>query len=440
MHFKTILKVKSKTKVVKQNTFIAHGITFGYNKSISNTYRAAMLRRNIQLFIVIASSILGLIATDMILPSLPQITYFFDAPANDVKMLLSIYMLGQFTTVLFWGILADHLGRQQTLFLGMLLFLLGSILSIRADSLNILLIARFLQGAGAIVAPVAGWALIQDLFPKDEGARILAWIGTFTAILPLFAPALGGLIDVLYGWQTSLYCIFIYSLILCVVFIALPKLPHARELNAPNLKQRFSIYYQIIRNKTFISYIALFGLLNAGEWCFLTVAPFYYAHQHIPPDTMGLLLMYTAMGFVCGSLLASRLFQFWGIDKTLNLGIHLALISSALLLAGELFQWDEHHVFNALNMGLYIASSALLWGGTTSRALQCFTEYRGSASAIRSLILLCFSFLGTYFGKLMPHTSLLAVGFFLFFTALAALIIFHNKELTTERLSADTAF
>jgi hypothetical protein len=144
------------------------------------------------------------------------------------------------------------------------------------------------------------------------------------------------------------------------------------------------------------------------------------------------------MGFVFGSLLASRLFKLFEIDKTILFGIQLALLSSTLLLIGEFFHWNTHQSYNALVIGLYISSSALLWGGTTSRALQCFEECRGSASAIRSLILLCFSSFGTYFGRLLPHSSLLPIGFFLFSMALCALTVFNNKELTALRLNTET--
>lgn len=399
-----------------------------------------MFNRNIQLIMVIATCVLTLISTDILLPSLPKIAHYFAVPASDVKMLISIFMIGQFATVLFWGVIADLLGRRKTLLIGMLIFFIGSALSVLASSINFLLLSRFIQGAGAVVVPVAGWALVQDLFPKDEGARIMSWVGTLTAIVPLFAPAIGGKIDVLYGWHTNLYCIAVFSATLCLIMVFLPKQKTALSGVIPTLKQRLDIYGRIMRNKTFVSYIALFGLLNCGEWCFLTMAPFYYAHKQIAADQMGLLLMLTSMGFVFGSLLASHLFKRIGIDKTINMGIQLALISSSLLVMGEYMQWNGHPIFNALDIGLYILSSALLWGGTTSRALQCFDDYRGSASAIRSLILLCFAAFGTYSGRLVSHENIYHVGFFLFFMALCALLVFHNKELRAERIEANAAF
>jgi DHA1 family bicyclomycin/chloramphenicol resistance-like MFS transporter len=150
--------------------------------------------------------------------------------------------------------------------------------------------------------------------------------------------------------------------------------------------------------------------------------------------------MCSSLGFVLGSLLASKLFKWLGIDKTIKLGIQLALLSSLILLTGEWMNWNTYPLCTALNMGLFISSSALLWGGTTSRALQCFTEHLGAASAIRSLILLCFALFGTCFGKILPHDSLFAVGLFLLITSLTAFLVFHNKELKAERLTTDPLF
>ena len=399
-----------------------------------------MFNRHIQVLIVIATSILTLVSTDILLPSLPQIADYFAVPANEVKMLISIFLIGQFTTALIWGVIADQLGRRQTLLIGMIIFFIGSILSLFAQSINLLLVCRFLQGTGAVVVPVAGWALIQDLFPNDDGARIMSWVGTLGAIIPLFAPAIGGKIDVLYGWHANLYCIALFSTSLCLIMLCIPTQKEIPKTVIPTLKERISIYARIMKNKTFISYIALFGLLNCGEWCFLTVAPFYYAHKHIAPDNMGILLMLTSMGFVLGSLFASQMFKRIGIDKTIAIAIQLALFSSVLLLMGEYMHWNNHQLFNALNMGLYILSSALLWGGTTSRALQCFDDFRGSASAVRSLILICFAAAGTYSGQLVSHENLYHVGLFLFFMAFFALMVFNNKELKEERITADAVF
>ncbi|KTD76346.1 MFS transporter [Legionella waltersii] len=398
-----------------------------------------MFIRNMQLFIVIAACVLILIGTDILLPSLPHIAYDLEVSANDAKLIISMFMIGQFATVLIWGIVADQIGRRKTLFLGMLIFLVGSLLNLMTDSIQLFLISRFIQGAGGVVVPVAGWALIQDLFPKDAGARILTWVGTLTAVIPLFAPALGGKLDVLYGWHSNLYCIAVYSLILTFMMLCLPKQASIAKSETPRIKNQLVNYYSIIKNKTFISYISLFGLLNCGEWCFLTVAPFYYSNVQISPDQMGLLLMSTSMGFVLGSLLATKLFNRFGIDKTIALGIQLAILSSLMLLLGVYFHWSNYQLYNALDMAVYIMSSAVLWGATTSRALQCFDDCRGSASAVRSLILLCFASFGTYIGRLIDHRNLYSVGIFLLIMALATWWVFNNKELKSLRLVDESA-
>jgi MFS transporter, DHA1 family, multidrug resistance protein len=400
-----------------------------------------MVHRNIQLVLIVASFVLNMMATNILLPCLPQIAVSFSVSPNDAKMLISIFLIGQFSTALLWGIIADQIGKRQTLLIGMLVFFVGSVISLKTTSMPLFLFSRFLQGVGGVVVPVAGWALVQDLFLRSESARIMAWIGMLFTIIPLFAPALGGKIQVLYSWHVNLYCITSFSAALCLCMLFLPKssIPpiHNQGLD---LKSRLNIYGTIVKNKTFLSYIALFGLLNCGEWCFLTVAPFYYAHIQISPDIIGILFMLIAIGFVLGSLLASILMKHIGIDKTIQLGIQLSLFSSLMLLGGEYMHFSTYQMFNTITIGLYVLGSALLWGGTTSRALQCFDYYRSSASAVRSLIVLCFAAFGTYSGRLLNHTSLYPIGFFLLFVSVCALLVFYNRELTAERLSGKAAY
>lgn len=387
------------------------------------------------MLLIIASSILALTSMDMMLPSLPHIADFFAVPEDQAKMLISVFMIGQFATVLFWGIVADQIGKRLALFLGMALFFIGSVLSIYASSMYWLLICRFIQGAGAVVVPVAGWALIQDLYPKDDSARIMAVIGTLISVVPLFAPVVGGKIDVLFGWQAILYCIAAYSFVLCILMLLHPQYSLTRSQRVPlSLKAKLGIYALVLKNRTFVAYISLFGLLNCGEWCFLTVAPFYYAHEHMRPDHVGILLMLAAFGYVVGSALASKLLRYFGVDKVILWGIWLALLSSLALLIGHYLSWASSPLFNTALISLYILSSALLWSTTTSRALQCFEEHRAAASAMRSLLLLCFSSFGTLFGRIIHHDSLHCVSIFLLGTALCAIAVFHHRKLSDEAL------
>lgn len=393
-----------------------------------------MLHRSIQLSIVSAAAVITLIATDMMLPSLPHIMTFFGVSANEVKMLLSFFMLGQFCTVLPWGIITDHLGKSKAMLLGMIGFFIGSLLSLIDHSIYLLFFARFIQGASSIVVPVAGWALIQDLYPKKEGINALAKVSMLTAIVPLFAPFVGGLLDKNFGWRSSFYCIALGAFLLCLIFSVLPRpsLPEKKPL--ASLKSRWAVYGLILKNRTFLSYVALFGVFNCGEWCFLTVAPFYYASKGMDSANIGFLLTLTSIGFVMGSFLTPKLLALWGMDKLINNSIFLAFLSSVFMLMGDRLHWFAVPWFSALIFSIYLTGSALLWSCTTSQALACFEGHKGAASAVRCLLMLCFAFLGTFMGRIMPHNTLLASGFLLLATAMAAFMLFNQSSFKKIRL------
>lgn len=384
-----------------------------------------MSNRGSLLFFIMASSVLTLFATDMMLPSLPHMADFYNVSAQQIKSLISVYMLGQFMTVLLWGVCADRYGKKNTLIAGMLLFLFGCILSLSTHSFMLLQLARFCQGAGATVAPVAGWALIQDIYPGDESARVMAWVGSIVSIAPLFAPALGGKLDVLYGWHSSFIALFLFSLVVCLSILILPKHQEQRAAQHISWQQRIRAFAEIISHRPFVSYISLFGLLNCGEWCFLTVAPFYYESLHIAADLAGLYLTLTSIGFIFGSMLASYLLKVTNLDVTIKVALSIAAVSSLAIMATALAGHPPQLLF-ALLFALNLFSSAMLWGATTSRALQFFVASRGSASAIRSLLLVCYATLGSLVGKFLPHDSLLPVGGFLLLLSLTATLVYYQ--------------
>ena len=84
----------------------------------------------------------------------------------------SIYLLTSTTTVPIYGKLADLFGRKPIFLFGSALFLLGSILSGAAQSMEQLIIFRAIQGLGAgAVLPIV-LTIIGDIFELKERARV----------------------------------------------------------------------------------------------------------------------------------------------------------------------------------------------------------------------------------------------------------------------------
>ena len=113
----------------------------------------------------------------------------------------SAYLLMNAVTVLIYGKLSDLFGRKPILIVGIILFLIGSILSGFAQSMQMLIVFRFIQGLGAgAVMPIAS-TIVGDMYTKEERAKIQGYLSSVWGISAIMGPALGGIFVEYFSWR-----------------------------------------------------------------------------------------------------------------------------------------------------------------------------------------------------------------------------------------------
>lgn len=386
-----------------------------------------MSARTVQMLLVILASLSTVAATDIFLPSLPSMAAYFNASENATQLTIPLYLVGSLLAAPLLGILSDHYGRRPVMLFGLALFLCGTAICMYSPSLSFLLRGRFIQGLGAIVSPVVGWALLQDLYPKDEGARVMAWAGSITCIAPLIAPGLGGYIHKAFGWQGNFLILFLFGAMTFLLMLfskSTPKVFVKKGKLSPF--DSLNTYKKIITHKPFLIYMSFFALLTCGEWCYLTFIPFYFEDSlHLSPDIFGLYLSGSASFYVLAALVSPLIVQWLGVNKTLEGGIALSLIGSLLLLCVAVLA-PTFPLLIVITVGIYFFGMAGIWGPSISRALQCFEDIRGSASAVRSLCIIGCSIAGSFVGTFLDDTSLLPLSLFLLITTVGCVISFQS--------------
>src|SRR3546814_16377648 len=98
-----------------------------------------------------------------------------------------------------------------------------------APSIEVLILARFVQAVGACVGPAIGRAAVRDIYRRERSGRMLAYMGMVMALAPAFGPILGGLLEVWFGWPSNFAVLALFRvLILAASFVPLPD-PHKRK-------------------------------------------------------------------------------------------------------------------------------------------------------------------------------------------------------------------
>jgi EmrB/QacA subfamily drug resistance transporter len=136
--------------------------------------------------------------------ALPRIVT--DLRGNDMyAWVFTIYLLTMTAAMPAWGALSDRLGRRPVLFTGLIIFLVGSALCGLSTEMWHLIVVRGIQGLGAGAIVPISLAIIGDLYPPADRARLQAAFSSLFVLAFLVGPTLGGVLTDTIGWRWVFY-------------------------------------------------------------------------------------------------------------------------------------------------------------------------------------------------------------------------------------------
>src|SRR5260221_9146304 len=163
------------------------------------------------IFTLGALSALGPFSIDMYLPGFPSIAADLHSTIPHVQLSLTSFFIGISVGQLIFGPMIDRFGRKKPLYFGLVLYLLASLGCMLAPSVDILIGLRFLQALGSCAGAVISRAMVRDIFPVHENAKVFSLLILVVAISPIVAPTAGGYISEAFGWQSIFFTLTIVS-------------------------------------------------------------------------------------------------------------------------------------------------------------------------------------------------------------------------------------
>ena len=134
-------------------------------------------------------------------PSLPEIASSYQVSMSSAQLTLSIYFLAFAFGVFFWGWLSDIVGRRPAMIYGIVLYGIGSLLCYTSQSIEFLLVARFIQAFGASTGSVTTQTILREAFTGNKRHELFAQISAALAFTPAVGPLIGGFVGNYFGFR-----------------------------------------------------------------------------------------------------------------------------------------------------------------------------------------------------------------------------------------------
>jgi len=193
-------------------------------------------------FIALMASLMALVALsiDALLPALSIIGKSLGViDKNNNQLLVLLIFLGLGVGQLIMGPLSDTLGRKPVVYLGIIIFFVGSIICVFSKNLESMLIGRVIQGIGLSSPRTISVAMVRDKFEGNYMARIMSFVTVIFILVPTIAPTLGQFILERYNWQAIFYVQLFMSLVVLIWFIFRQKETLSKVHHIPFTIHRF---------------------------------------------------------------------------------------------------------------------------------------------------------------------------------------------------------
>ncbi len=372
-------------------------------------------RSRLMLYALLTS--LTSLSIDALLPGLRQIGLELGvAPPLSTHHVISLFIFGMAFGELVIGPLSDAFGRKQALLGGLCVYLLGTVVALFAQSLEMVLIGRFLQGIGVSGPKIATRAMIRDQFEGDAMARVMSFMFTLFILVPMLAPALAQGLIAIAGWRSVFVAYFVIAVVLGAWVAARhpETLPVARRIPfRPRLL--FLNARRILSSPRVTLLIIATGLVFGAQLLYLSTAADLFFEAYGVTESFPLYFAALALAMGLASFTNARLVQRLGVVKMARAGFIGLTAVSLLMVIATLGAEDvlPFAVFLTL-LSLAFFAIGILFGNLNALAMQTLGNVAGFGASLiasgSSLVATLFAvgFGGFYSGD----TTYLAVGFF----------------------------
>ena len=369
-------------------------------------------------FILMVAMLMAVVSLpiNMLLPAFEDIATDFNIKEkNRIQLSISLLYLGLGVSQLIYGPVSDSIGRKPAIQFGLMLFLVGCIISLCADNLFILIVGQIFQGLGLGAPRALSIALIRDRFSGNEMARAISFIMIIYVFTPIISPALGKSIIINYHWRSVFLSFILFAGGLLLAFrLRMP------ETLAPDRKRALSLNYvisavkEVLNQRKSLGYVTILGIYSGMFIAYMNLSQSVFEFQYGLGGQYPLYFAVLASSIGLASFLNGKMV----LNTKMTNIVKFVIITETLLSAFFLISYNLGH--QSLSwfitfMFIQLMGYGFLIGNLNALAMQPLGHIAGLGAAVVGAVSTIIAVpIAIMVGNLYQNTSLpLLWGFFI---------------------------
>ncbi|WP_421270053.1 multidrug efflux MFS transporter EmrD [Aeromonas veronii] len=322
----------------------------------------------------------GQMTQTLYVPSIPMMAGDFNVASGQLQAVMACYLIPYGLSQFVYGPLSDRIGRRPVLIVGMMVFLVGTLIIQVIPYFAALLVGSFIQGLGTGAGGAMSRTVMRDRYNGAELNRANSLVSMGVIFSPLLAPVLGGWLTEMFNWRAGYWFLFGFGAVATLAIMAWfgETLPAA----ARQPLRVGAAYRHVLGNPKFQGNLLCLMATFAGLAVFEAAAGVLLGDVlKLSARTVSVLFVLPLPGYLFGAWLSAKLSFRLTQGKLMRLGIAFLALGSLIILVPGLFG-----VVSAASLvggaAVYFIGSGILYPTATSCAIEPFPGQAGTAGAI----------------------------------------------------------
>lgn len=340
---------------------------------------------------------LGPFSIDMYLPAFQVIANEFNTTISAVGLSMASYFVGMAAGQLIYGPLLDRFGRKPPLYVGLFIYIVASIACILSTNVDQLITYRLIQAIGGCASSVAALAMVRDIFPVKDNAKVFSSLILVISASPMIAPSLGGFASLQWGWPSLfLFLIGISVLILVLVFFGLPEAKGPDPTFSLMPRDILRSFGEVFSNAQFSTYAFAGGIAFSSIFVFVSSSPFLYLKMYgFNEAQYGIMFAVLISGMIIASQMNRILLKRTTSEVLIGWAITVQVVDSLLLLTMTLMGFESFYLQTAL-IFIFLSTIGIVLPNSSALTLAPFDSNTGTASSLLGALQLGFGALASF--------------------------------------------